>query len=922
MVYNFAATNHSRNENILQLFIDQTPTAIALLDREMRYLLVSRKWLTLTSLGEQDILGRSHYDVFPNTPDACKAVHQTCLTDAVAVCVEDSLQQADGTTLWIKSEIQPWYDSTNAVAGLILFQEDITHQKQSVEVLQQNQQLLNSIIDHTNACIFVKEYRHTNGQYLLANQQFSQRFNLDRQTVQTKTDHDIFSPEIAEAFREVDRQVLKSGTALQVEEVASQADAHTFVVTKFPLFDRRGEPYAVCGIATDVNEQLAATLRERKQKDLKLQKTKEVLEVRIEERTVELEHTIEQLREEILERQAVLKERAIAEEKLRSSEAELQALFSAMTDVVIVLDAQGKYLKIVPTNAPPSYKPTQTLIGKTFHDFLPKAQADQFLGYLQQTLKTKQTVHFEYSLLVDDRSPESPQSTRTLWFDGSVSALTDSEVIWIERDITDRKQVEQDLREQAHLSSLRAEIDFSLTQTTTLQQMLQRCTEVVVQHLDAAFARIWTLNTSEDILELQASAGIYTHLNGAHGRVPVGQFKIGLIAKERQPHLTNAVLEDPRVSDKEWAKREGMVAFAGYPLMVEGQLLGVIALFDRKCLNDKTIKALETIASELSLGIKRKQAEAALQESEAQLRQQTHDLEAMLQELQQTQSQLVQTEKMSSLGQLVAGVAHEINNPVNFIFGNVAHASEYTQDLLQFVQLYQKHYPNPVAEIQKQAAAIDLHFLMQDLPKTLSSMKVGAQRIQKIVLALRNFSRMDEAEVKEVSLHDGIDSTLMILHSRLKETATRNEIEVVREYGNLPLVECYAGPLNQVFMNILANAIDAIDESFDSSSSSQLETAPRDSPTIYIRTQVTANQSVQICIGDNGAGVSEGIRKRLFEPFFTTKPVGKGTGLGLSISYQIVTEKHGGTLNCISTLGQGTEFLIEIPLFRSLAESA
>ncbi|MBM0743829.1 PAS domain-containing sensor histidine kinase [Phormidium sp. CLA17] len=312
-----------------------------------------------------------------------------------------------------------------------------------------------------------------------------------------------------------------------------------------------------------------------------------------------------------------------------------------------------------------------------------------------------------------------------------------------------------------------------------------------------------------------------------------------------------------------------------------------------------------------------KLAQEALQKSEASLRQRSQQLEEILQELQHTQSQLIQTEKMSSLGQLVAGVAHEINNPVNFIFGNLNHINTYNRDLIGLVVLYQMHYPNPIQEIRDRIEEIEFDFLQEDLPKILSSMKIGADRIRQIVLSLQNFSRHDQSEMKSVNIHEGIDSTLLILQHRLKGTADYPVIDVVKNYDSLPLVECYAGQLNQVFMNILSNAIDALGEGIGvrkftsrAGSSSQLSIS---NPRISIHTELVGNH-VAIRIADNGGGMSESVRSQLFDPFFTTKPVGKGTGLGLSISYQIIVEKHGGSLECSSKPGQGTEFTIQIPL--------
>ena len=282
---------------------------------------------------------------------------------------------------------------------------------------------------------------------------------------------------------------------------------------------------------------------------------------------------------------------------------------------------------------------------------------------------------------------------------------------------------------------------------------------------------------------------------------------------------------------------------------------------------------------------------------------QNEELKQALYKLKQTQSQLIHAEKMSSLGQLVAGVAHEINNPVNFIHGNLNYVNDYIQDLLSFIQLYQQHYPNPTAEIAEQAEEIDLAFLEEDLPKLLTSMQVGTERIREIVLNLRNFSRLDEAELKVVDIHEGIDSTLLILQHRLNLESDSPNIEILKNYGDLPKIECYAGHLNQVFMNILTNGIDAL-----------LEAKDKDKKQIRIRTEARDSDWVVVAIADNGPGMSQEVQQHIFDPFFTTKPVGRGTGLGLSISYQIVVEKHGGQLKCISAPGEGAEFLIKIPV--------
>ncbi len=312
------------------------------------------------------------------------------------------------------------------------------------------------------------------------------------------------------------------------------------------------------------------------------------------------------------------------------------------------------------------------------------------------------------------------------------------------------------------------------------------------------------------------------------------------------------------------------------------------------------VDLLMQIGTQLGVGLQ----QAELLE---QTQRQKEELTETLKELQQTQSQLIQSEKMAGLGQLVAGIAHEINNPISFIYGNITYVSEHAGNLLKLLALYEKQYPQITTEIQKQAAEIDLDFIADDLPKILTSMTMGADRISQLVLSLRSFSRLDEAEMKPVDLHEGIDSTLLILQHRLQPQTNSFAIEVIKEYGNLPPVVCYAAQMNQVFMNILNNAIDALEHGVNFG---QII----DNPKIWIRTKVGESNTIIISIADNGCGILEMVRSRIFEPFFTTKQPGHGTGLGLSISYQIIVEKHGGNIKCVSDPGKGCEFWIEIPM--------
>lgn len=291
------------------------------------------------------------------------------------------------------------------------------------------------------------------------------------------------------------------------------------------------------------------------------------------------------------------------------------------------------------------------------------------------------------------------------------------------------------------------------------------------------------------------------------------------------------------------------------------------------------------------------------------------NLEQTLSQLQKTQIQLVHNEKMSSLGQMVAGIAHEINNPVNFVDGNLTYAKEYSQTLLKLIEVYQRRYPDFTENIQQEVDFEEIDFIKEDFLKIIQSMKIGTERIQEIVKSLRIFSRLDEAEIKQVDIHQGIDSTLMILQSRLKAQSNHPNIEVIKEYGNLPQIDCYPGQLNQVFMNIIANAIDALEEQIGNIGwTKEDNTKDIFKPSqIRIQTEVVNEKWVSITISDNGLGMTEEVSSKLFDPFFTTKEVGKGTGLGLSISHQIIVEKHGGQLKCNSTPEEGTKFVIMLP---------
>ncbi len=353
------------------------------------------------------------------------------------------------------------------------------------------------------------------------------------------------------------------------------------------------------------------------------------------------------------------------------------------------------------------------------------------------------------------------------------------------------------------------------------------------------------------------------------------------------------------------------------PISKQGKTLGILYLENHLTVGAFTsdrVEILQLLSSQAAISLENarlyQEIENYSHTLEAEVERKTEDLsqkalalEQALKNLQQTQAQLIQSEKMSALGQLVGGIAHEINNPVTFIQSNLQPTENYVKDLLSLLELYQQEYPKPSPVIQAKIEEVELDFLWEDLSKIMQSMKVGTERIKQIILSLRNFSRLDEAEMKDVDLHTGIESTLLTLQNRFQGSDNQPKIQVIKEYGNLPLVNCYASEMNQVFLSIISNALDAIKD----------VSKIAKNPQIKIQTEVIGKERVRIAIADNGSGIPAEIQSRIFEPFFTTKPVGSGTGLGLSVSYAII-KKHGGQLTCDSTVGSGTKFKIEIPI--------
>ncbi|MEG4987643.1 PAS domain S-box protein [Microcoleus sp. BR0-C5] len=1111
--------------------------------------------------------GKTPQELFP---EAIAAMFRQNLSDCLERGSSISREYPatfDAREIWSIVTLTPLRDGSGKIYRVVGSCTDITERKKAETQLREQEEFLNSIYNGSNQAIFVvdvtadAELRYTG--WNTATEASTGFLIAD---VQGKTPEEVFPPLVAADIRQRYVDCLAASTSICYENKTElEGVEHWFMVTLTPLRDASGRIYRLIGNSMDITD--------RKQAEAALQESQRFVE-RIANTSPNLLYVYDET-----EQRNVYSNREITD-TLGYTRAEVENMGSNLLPTILHPDDLAK-----------------------------------FPGYFQQLENAPDGEVIEYEYRVRDR--------QNCWHwlvsrDIVFSRTEEGKIkqrLGAATDITERKIAEQALAEQLKLSLFTADVGIVLTQNQGLRKTLQYCADGVVRHLDVAFARIWTLNEDGNVLQLQASAGIYTHIDGAHSRIAVGEFKIGLIALERQPHITNCVKEDPRIQDKKWAAREGMVAFAGYPLIVDNQLLGVIAMFARQDLNESTLIALASSADTIALGIKRKQTEVALatqkqtlraiidnspiwvwmtnasgrmlsvnktfcedvgipeskflaashysevlgleasvnslasdaqawsqdipyyseeilqltdgayhhfetiktqvkddsgnvigliglgldvtkqkesqrqlQKSEARFRklaeqeallnqlasniresldldtilattvqqirellqldrclfmwywpdasppvwavqyeaknadlpsllglvpagvtgshaerianleiirvddfetvtdpvereffsyigfnslldiplqtsagkigliccsasssvrcwsdeevellvavgnqlaiaisqaelytqsvdsariaqEQTAKLEVTLCELQQAQTQLVQAEKMSSLGQMVAGIAHEINNPVSFIFGNLTYTEEYTTSLMKLLQMYRDEYPEPSAALQEEIEVLELDFVLEDLPKMLSSMQVGATRIRDIVRSLRNFSRLDESDMKKVNIHEGIDSTLMILEHRLKVQPDsvagtefhRPAIQLVKEYGELPLVECYAGLLNQVFMNIIANAIDVLQEPLE------------DPGIIRIRTEVEGTLVV-IRIADNGAGITDQVKQRIFDPFYTTKRIGSGTGMGLAISHSIIVEKHKGEIKCFSVVGKGTEFIIEIPI--------
>jgi len=763
-----------------------------------------------------------------------------CIQSEHIIEFEEIFVEGDRKAWWNLS-VDPVKNEFGDIYQLIVTAADITDKRRAESSLQESRQVLRKVVDTVPSAIFWKDRE---SRYLGCNQSFVKMANLDEVVdIIGKSDHDmVWEKEDSDRFAAWDKRVMENNRAeigiIEPQQRVSGQQAW-IKTSKLPLNNSKGEVIGLLGIIEDITE----------------------------------------------------------EKRIHDEQNRLLAILEATPDVVGIIDATGshRYLNQAGCRL---FGRSQAGI-QTFHisDTTPAHFADVLIKEALPEAARAGIWHGE-SVIVDGDGREIPVSQVILGHreDSGAVAYFSS----ITRDISDRKATETLLRKNAERHAVLNQITMQVRNSLDLDTVIATTLMAVHNGLKLDYCGFAWLDN-------------YTEVPTWSVVQAIDDTDHGLLLGERpDDHLgpdihALANQEITRVDDanackehthKAFLDRLGIQAEILVPIRTDADKTGVIiccCVHQTHHWSASEVDLLKAVGDQLAIAINQANLYA---QSCLQSQQLVHTLD----QLKKTQTQIIQAEKMSSLGQMVAGVAHEINNPVNFIYGNLEPAQDYTQDLLGLIDKYQTVYPEPQAEIAAEIDDIDLDFVREDLPRLLNSMIVGTERIREIVLSLRNFSRLDEAAAKTVDLQEGIDSTLVILSHRLKSSNAQGSIEVIKCYGELPPVDCYPSQLNQVLMNILANAVDALEE----------EAHPKITLTTESH-QIEGKDYATIRIADNGSGIPEEIHPQILDPFFTTKPVGKGTGMGMSISYQIVTEKHGGKLSFTSEVGKGTEFVISIP---------
>jgi PAS domain S-box-containing protein len=892
-----AEAAQKQSNNILRSVIESTTDVVFVKDIGGRYVIINSTGCRWLEKPIEEIIGKDDSELFP--PEIALQLmeaDQKMMLAGETLTYEEDVPE-NGVMRTLLTTKCPWRDAEGTVIGVVGISRDISDRKQAELALQEREQFLASIYDGVEHPIFVIDVLEDGDvRFAGMNPAGLSVSSTSIEQLCGKTPEQVYPEPIAASIRQHYTDCLKAGASISYEERMFFFGVETWWNTTLtPLRDLQGRIYRIIGMTLNVTP--------RKQ----------------------------------------------AEEALRESQHFIQQIAEASPSFLYLYDmidqrnvyANGELNGTLGYTSDELQKMGTQVLANLIHpdDFA------QLGEYWKQFEKAKDGEIFE----IEYRMKHKDGSWRWLVSRESVFSRTvdgkPKQRIGAATDITARKLAEEALQ--------KSEAQFR--QLAEREALLNRLANQIRNSLDINTILETTVQEIRSLLQLDSCLFIWYLPNGKDDRSKLPAWHVVHEAKNSDLptllgyYLTDATkrcfraianLEIIRIDDIEAVTNPverqffltlGYKSLLNVPLQTKSGAIGMIACgscIDWRGWKDDEVELLQAIAVQLLIAISQAELYAQTQNSARIAQEKAKQLEVTLQELQQTQAQLIQSEKMSSLGQMVAGIAHEINNPTSFIYSNIEPASQYIKDLFNLLELYQKNSPDPAVEIRVQIETIDLDFLVKDLPKLLNSMQVGAARIRDIVRSLRTFSRLDEADMKEIDIHEGIDSTLMILEHRLKKVGSFSGIQIIKEYGNLPLVECYAGQLNQVFMNILVNGIDALEEVIafpgrsvvttvnckdEQNSNYQLPITNYQLPTIRIRTSVVEGNQVLIQIADNGPGMTEEVQRRLFEPFFTTKPVGSGTGLGMSISYQII-EKHGGQLKCISSPVQGAEFLIYLPI--------
>lgn len=993
------------NPEIFSAFLENMPVAVAMLDRNLRYLLTSRRWLSDYALEYQTVIGRSHYEVFPmfhneasksvsngeidnetgatdthadgsisaetgtrkhldqensathlsspftpgSTPSPDMAsphhlfamssssrslnqwqeIYASCLAGETRQGNSDYFVKSDGSRQRIKWEIQPWRTRTGEIGGIVMFTQFLERWPLVEDSHSEHEQSYRRIQETTTRIWGTASLTQTIKQL---QQEIVQRQQTQSLLEESEERYRSLIGAMAEGIllKEATGVVRTCNAAaetmlgLSLSQLMGLAPIHP----SWQAIAEDGQPFPYEEQPINVTLRTGQSLTDVVMGIRKPNGSLTWLRVN----STPLFHPNEMTPYAAVASFTDITKRKRIEEELRESEERFRATFEQAAVGINHASLDGRFMRVNQKFCDIIGYSREELLQRTFQDIThPEDLAVDVEKVRSLLAGEKDTYSREKRFIRKDG--------QSIWVQITASLIRNSQAtpkyfLRVVQDISYRKATEDRLRDQVRRETLLNRLSTQIRNSLELPTILETTAQAIRETLQTDRCQFSWYHPEDshpywDFVEESRNPDLPSLI----GRYPAQL--IGPIA-EQFFRLEPLRIEDAQtISEptfKQFIRSLGFTSALMLPMRTPSGTTGIIMcthVNKVRVWTDSEVELLKAVTGQLFIAIKQADLYAESRRATQQAQELAAQREQALYELQHAQAQLIQSEKMSSLGQLVAGVAHEINNPVNFIYGNLVYAQQYFQDLLSLVQLYRDSYPNPPQLIRERINAIDLDFMVTDLTQLQDSMKSGAERIREIVRSLRTFSRVDEAASKAVDIHDGIESSLMILQSRLKAQAGHCAITVIKEYGALPLVECYPGQLNQVFLNLLTNALDALEEQQKSQLSDVTEHQPEAGsycpPTITITTGIVSQDNsdstnleslpqVFIRITDNGPGMEQKTLQRLFDPFFTTKPVGKGTGLGLAISYQIIVERHGGQLRCNSTPGQGAEFVIEIPL--------